>query len=70
MSNVKCQRAGCGGDIVDGICEDCGRAPQGGTLLPAEILNDTSAPSTVVSARASSMKVSSSKVRGTFSYPS
>jgi serine/threonine-protein kinase PknG len=69
MSNVKCQRAGCGGDIVDGICEDCGRAPQGGTLLPAEILNDTGAPSTVVSARASSMKVSSSKVRGTFSYP-
>jgi serine/threonine-protein kinase PknG len=68
VSTAKCQRAGCGGDIVDGICEDCGRAPQGGTLLPTEVFADTSAVSTR-SSRATSMKVSSSKVRGTFSYP-
>lgn len=70
MSNMKCQRADCGtGDIVDGICEDCGRAPAGGSLLPSEILNDAGASSSRMSSRATSMKVSSSKVRGTFSYP-
>ncbi len=33
MSDEKCQRPGCGGKIVDGVCEDCGRAPAGKSLV-------------------------------------
>jgi serine/threonine-protein kinase PknG len=38
----KCQRPGCNGIIVDGICEDCGRPPVGQRVLK----DATSAPST------------------------
>ncbi len=31
-----CKRPGCSGKIVDGICEDCGRPPQGTSLLSNE----------------------------------
>ncbi len=30
-----CQRPGCSGKIVDGVCEDCGRAPVGKSLVAA-----------------------------------
>ncbi len=30
---MKCQRPGCNGDIVDGICEDCGKPPVGKSIL-------------------------------------
>ena len=33
MSEQKCQRPGCTGKIVDGFCEDCGRAPAGQSLV-------------------------------------
>ena len=33
MSEERCQRPGCGGKIVDGVCEDCGRAPAGKSLV-------------------------------------
>lgn len=33
MIEGKCQRPGCGGNIVDGVCEDCGRPPAGKSLL-------------------------------------
>jgi serine/threonine-protein kinase PknG len=33
MSDQKCQRPGCAGEIVDGVCEDCGRAPAGKSLV-------------------------------------
>ena len=34
MDNI-CQRPGCSGKIVDGVCEDCGRAPVGKSLVAA-----------------------------------
>ena len=40
MEEGKCQRPGCSGIIVDGVCEDCGRPPVGKSLI-AEI-NQTS----------------------------
>jgi serine/threonine-protein kinase PknG len=33
MAIEKCQRPGCSGIIVDGVCEDCGRPPLGKSLL-------------------------------------
>jgi serine/threonine-protein kinase PknG len=33
MAIEKCQRSGCAGIIVDGVCEDCGRPPIGKSLL-------------------------------------
>lgn len=33
MSLEKCERPGCSGLIVDGVCEDCGRPPIGKSLL-------------------------------------
>lgn len=33
MANQICQRSGCTGQIVDGICEDCGRPALGQSLL-------------------------------------
>lgn len=33
MGKVKCERPGCSGLIVDGVCEDCGRPPVGKSLL-------------------------------------
>ncbi|MDP4089707.1 MAG: tetratricopeptide repeat protein, partial [Bacillota bacterium] len=33
MAIEKCQRPGCTGIIVDGVCEDCGRPPIGKSLL-------------------------------------
>lgn len=33
MAIEKCQRPGCEGIIVDGVCEDCGRPPIGKSLL-------------------------------------
>src|SRR5262252_5097263 len=38
----RCQRPGCNGIIVDGICEDCGRPPVGQRVLK----DATSAPLT------------------------
>lgn len=32
--DVRCQRPGCSGKIVDGFCEDCGRPPVGKTAAP------------------------------------
>jgi serine/threonine-protein kinase PknG len=40
----KCQRPGCSGIIVDGICEDCGKPPIGQSVLKAT----AAAPSTSV----------------------
>src|ERR1039457_2988674 len=31
---MKCQRNGCDGEIVDGVCDDCGRPPAGTSILP------------------------------------
>ena len=31
---MKCQRSGCSGEIIDGICDDCGRPPIGEKVLP------------------------------------
>jgi serine/threonine-protein kinase PknG len=39
MGIEKCQRPGCTGIIVDGVCEDCGRPPLGKSLL-VEIKED------------------------------
>ncbi len=33
MSTLHCTRAGCSGQIIDNVCEDCGRAPLGQSLL-------------------------------------
>jgi len=33
---MECQRPGCTGEIVDGVCEDCGRPPVGKSLLANE----------------------------------
>ena len=33
MKPLECQRPACHGNIVDGICDDCGRAPAGQSLL-------------------------------------
>src|ERR1039457_726740 len=30
---MKCQRSGCDGEIIDGVCEDCGRPPVGTSVL-------------------------------------
>ena len=40
MNNMKCQRPGCNGDIVDGFCEECGKAPVGKSMV-----NETQADS-------------------------
>lgn len=39
MGIEKCQRPGCTGIIVDGVCEDCGRPPLGKSLM-ADIKED------------------------------
>ena len=44
---MRCQRPGCTGKIVDGVCEDCGRAPAGQSL----IAKAAAGPSPVASAR-------------------
>lgn len=31
--DTQCKRPGCTGKIVEGVCDDCGRAPAGGSLL-------------------------------------
>src|SRR6516165_2159831 len=33
MTEIRCQRPGCSGSIVDGVCEDCGKPPLGQSLL-------------------------------------
>ena len=33
MTEIRCQRPGCTGRIVDGVCEDCGKPPLGQSLL-------------------------------------
>ena len=40
MEEGKCQRPGCQGIIVDGVCEDCGRPPVGKSLIAQ--INQTS----------------------------
>ncbi len=49
-----CKRTGCSGQIVDGVCEDCGRAPAGKSLI-AEALNpvNTAGLAKVASGRSS-----------------
>src|ERR1039457_6166112 len=42
---MKCQRTGCSGDVVEGICEDCGRPPVGEKVMPSIIQSSQSAPS-------------------------
>ncbi len=32
-NDMKCERPGCGGTIVDGMCEDCGKPPVGRKIL-------------------------------------
>jgi serine/threonine-protein kinase PknG len=43
----KCNRANCDGTIVDGVCDECGRAPLGKTLLPASAAAAAPAPAPV-----------------------
>jgi serine/threonine-protein kinase PknG len=74
MGNVeRCQRPGCHGIIVDGICEDCGRPPVGKSVL-SQVLNTstvngtaTFATGTVGSSRTSSRRHTSRLSRGTSS---
>lgn len=74
MGNVeRCQRQGCNGIIVDGICEDCGRPPVGKSVL-SQVLNTstvkgtaTFATGTVGSSRTSSRRRTSRSSRGTSS---
>lgn len=33
MEEERCQRPGCNGRIIDGVCEDCGRPPVGKSLI-------------------------------------
>lgn len=33
MEEERCQRPGCNGKIVDGVCEDCGRPPVGKSII-------------------------------------
>jgi len=74
MGNVeRCQRPGCDGIIVDGICEECGRPPVGKSVL-SQVLNTstvkgtaTFATGTVGSSRTSSRKHTSRSSRGTSS---
>jgi serine/threonine-protein kinase PknG len=42
----KCQRPGCNGVIVDGICEDCGRPPVGKSVLKEATSAPSSSPTT------------------------
>ena len=42
----KCQRPGCGGTIVDGICEDCGRPPVGQSALKTSTTSSSTSAST------------------------
>lgn len=58
MAIEKCQRAGCLGNIVDGVCEDCGRPPIGKSLL-AEDHSASKAIGTTASARTGSKRTSS-----------
>lgn len=70
MINNTCQRANCSGAIVDGICEDCGRAPVGQSLLATVAATTTSAGSartasaTSNSGRVGSRRLSSRSSRG------
>lgn len=77
-SIIKCQRPGCIGNIEDGICEDCGKAPLGQKILTsaekvqiegingagASILNQGFATGTVGSARTGSRRQSSRSSHG------
>lgn len=38
-TEIRCQRPGCSGKIVDGVCEDCGRPPVGKSVLAATSAN-------------------------------
>jgi serine/threonine-protein kinase PknG len=48
----KCQRPGCGGTIVDGICEDCGRPPLGKTLIGGAVAAAAAGATTSLAAAA------------------
>jgi serine/threonine-protein kinase PknG len=68
MAIEKCQRSGCSGIIVDGVCEDCGRPPIGKSLL-AEADSAIKNAGTTGSARTGSKRTSSrsSRTAGTSS---
>jgi len=51
--DILCQRPGCSGKIVDGVCEDCGRPPAGKSLVPGQSVS-TQASAKLASARTSS----------------
>ena len=52
--DILCQRPGCSGKIVDGVCEDCGRPPAGKSLVSAAPATPL-VPSKLASARTSSV---------------
>jgi serine/threonine-protein kinase PknG len=72
LSIEKCQRSGCSGIIVDGVCEDCGRPPVGKSLL-ANMSNSENGPvgtasvniGTINSARTGSKRTGSRSARTT-----
>ena len=46
--DLRCQRPGCSGRIIDGVCEDCGRPPAGQSLLKTMVTDsDTTVGATV-----------------------
>jgi len=70
---IECQRPGCSGEMVDGVCEDCGRPPMGKSLLASEpqagngISSMTLYSGTVGSARTGSRRHTSRSSRGSSS---
>jgi serine/threonine-protein kinase PknG len=63
MAIEKCQRPGCSGIIVDGVCEDCGRPPVGRSLLTDTSGNpaDTSGASNINNGTKSSSRTGSKR---------
>ena len=49
-TEIRCQRPGCTGKIVEGVCEDCGRAPVGKPLLSTAATANTGTTGSAVSA--------------------
>jgi serine/threonine-protein kinase PknG len=72
MAVEKCQRSGCTGIIVDGVCEDCGKPPVGKSLL-SDMKQEGTGPvgtaskytGTIGSARTGSKRTSSRSSRTT-----
>jgi serine/threonine-protein kinase PknG len=62
-ASLKC--ASCGGSIVDGACEDCGRVPAGQNLLGADAPASTTPTRSSSSRRTKSGRVTSSSIKVT-----